>query len=257
MKGTYLFNILAGKEKYGEEVKFVLKEFQCTETNQILCPNKRMCVENIIECIDPPNNCSESTPFNCTVKGKYTCVKSQVYCDCPEGFIKCDIMNYCVPEDRPDMCPYFFERYFYCKEKHLTENYDGVCREEDSGPNQRVCPIGKVLCADLSCRDNYKQCVVTDVQPYDKNRCIGQQLVTLAEECPSSITCESKDEFVCPTGKCVKNELECPSLSNCDEDYPYLCQNNECAIDFKSCPESISCGENKLMCPDNICREKC
>ena len=257
MKGTYLFNILAGKEKYGEEVKFVLKEFQCTETNQILCPNKRMCVENIIECIDPPNNCSESTPFNCTVKGKYTCVKSQVYCDCPEGFIKCDIMNYCVPEDRPDMCPYFFERYFYCKEKHLTENYDGVCREEDSGPNQRVCPIGKVLCADLSCRDNYKQCVVTDVQPYDKNRCIGQQLVTLAEECPSSITCESKDEFVCPTGKCVKNELECPSLSNCDEDYPYLCQNNVCAIDFKSCPEAISCGENKLMCPDNICREKC
>ena len=109
----------------------------------------------------------------------------------------------------------------------------------------------------MSCRDNYKQCVVTDVQPYDKNRCIGQQLVTLAEECPSSITCESKDEFVCPTGKCVKNELECPSLSNCDEDYPYLCQNNECAIDFKSCPEAISCGENKLMCPDNICREKC
>ena len=257
MKGTYLFNILTGKEKYGEEVKFVLKEFQCSGDKPNVCPNKRMCVKNIIECIDPPNNCSYSTPFNCTVKGKYTCVKSQVYCDCPEGFEKCDIMNYCVPKDRPDMCPYFFDAYSNCLDKGLIENYDGICRAEDSGPNQRVCPIGKVLCADLSCRDNYEQCVVTDVQPYDKNRCIGQQLVGVADDCPSSITCKDKEKFVCPTGECVTNELECPSLSNCEEDYPYLCQNNVCAVDFKSCPEAISCGENRVLCPDNICREKC
>ncbi|MBO6243899.1 MAG: hypothetical protein J6O41_04970 [Clostridia bacterium] len=257
MKGIYLFNILAGKEKYGEEVKFELKEFKCTGNNKIECPNKRKCVEKITDCIDPPNNCSISTPFNCTVNGTYTCVKSQVYCDCPKGFRKCDIMKYCVPEDREDMCPYFFDMEVICLHKGLIENFDGICRKEDSGPNQRVCPIGKVLCADLSCRDNYEQCVVTKVQSYNTNRCIGQQLVHFATDCPSSFTCKSKDEFVCPTGECVTNEIYCPSLNNCDEDLPYLCQNNVCAKDFKSCPETASCGENQLLCTDNICREKC
>ena len=31
---------------------------------------------------------------------------------------------------------------------------DGFCRHQDYRiPNQRVCPLGKVLCPDLSCRD--------------------------------------------------------------------------------------------------------
>jgi len=256
MKGTYLFNILVGNQKYGEEVKFVLTAFQCPE-KQVACPNKRKCVESIIDCIDPPSDCPISTPFNCTVNEKYTCVKSRMYCDCPKGFKKCKIMNYCVPENRPDMCPYFMGVQAICMENGLIQNYDGICREENNGPSQRVCPIGKVLCADLSCRDDYTQCVVTDVRPYNKQRCIGQQLVELATQCPSSITCKSKDEFVCPTGECVTNEIYCPSLNKCNENYPYLCQNNICSTDFNSCAETISCGENRILCPDSICREKC
>ena len=256
MKGTYLFNILVGNQKYGEEVKFVLTAFQCPE-KQVACPNKRKCVASIIDCIDPPSDCPISTPFNCTVNEKYTCVKSRMYCDCPKGFKKCKIMNYCVPENRPDMCPYFMGVQAICMENGLIQNYDGICREENNGPSQRVCPIGKVLCADLSCRDDYTQCVVTDVRPYNKQRCIGQQLVELATQCPSSITCKSKDEFVCPTGECVTNEIYCPSLNKCNENYPYLCQNNICSTDFNSCAETISCGENRILCPDSICREKC
>ena len=141
--------------------------------------------------------------------------------------------------------------------KKMTFNYDGICRKVNRGPNQRVCPIGKVLCADLSCRDNYDQCVTTEEKAGTSMRCIGQQIVSSATACPSSITCSSNKEYVCPTGECVSNEVYCPGLNKCNENYPYLCQNNVCAKDFQSCAPSISCGENKLLCSDNICRENC
>ena len=241
--------MILGKEKYGEEVRFELSTFKCTGEGEILCPNKKLCVKNILECIDPPSNCDISTPFNCTVNGIYTCVKSQTECDCPdETYIKCNITKYCVKKSRKDMCPSF---------KNVWANFDGICRKNKRGPNQRVCPIGKILCPDLSCRDNHDQCVETEIKTGKKQRCLGQQLVDNAYECPSSITCSTEDEVVCPTGECVSNEIYCPSVNKCNENYPYLCQNNICATEFKACADSISCGENKLLCSDNICRENC
>ena len=166
-------------------------------------------------------------------------------------------MNYCVPEDRKDMCPVFKNLLLYCINNNMKYNFDGICRKENNGPNQRVCPIGKVLCADLSCRDSYNQCVVTEIRSGLSQRCIGQQIVTSATLCPSSITCSTESEVVCPSGDCVSNEIYCPTLNKCNDNYPYLCQNNACAEKFENCPPSISCGENKLLCSDNICREKC
>ena len=163
-----------------------------------------------------------------------------------------------LPKDRQDMCPKFKNNVSLCMKIKLFANYDGVCRKEDSGPNQRVCPIGKVLCADLSCRDNYDQCIVTQKMPNDSSqRCIGQQIVSSPNDCPSSITCPKKEQVVCPTGECVDNEIECPRLTRCNDKYPYLCQNDVCAKSYESCPLSISCGENRILCPDNICRERC
>ena len=258
MKGIYLFNLLLGKEKYGQTVRYELTSFKCSGEENILCPNQKKCVKNILECIEPPSDCDISTPFNCTVNGKYTCVKSQTDCDCPDDtYIKCDIMHYCVKKERQDMCPSFKNITANCVKQHLVYNFDGVCRIKVSGPNQRVCPIGKKLCPDLSCRDSLEECVETEKKSGKKQRCIGQQLVSNAYECPSSKTCSSEDEVVCPTGECVSNEIYCPSLNKCNEDYPYLCQNNICATEFKTCAESISCGENKLLCADNICRESC
>ena len=258
MKGIYLFNLLLGKEKYGQTVRYELTSFKCSGENNILCPNQKKCVKNILECIEPPSDCDISTPFNCKVNGKYTCVKSQTDCDCPDDtYIKCDIMHYCVKKERQDMCPSFRNITATCVKQHLVYNFDGICRIKVSGPNQRVCPIGKKLCPDLSCRDSLEECVETEKKSGKKQRCIGQQLVSNAYECPSSKTCSSKDEVVCPTGECVSNEIYCPSLNKCNEDYPYLCQNNICATEFKTCAESISCGENKLLCADNICRESC
>jgi len=256
-KGTYLFNLLIGKDKYGEEVKFELKAFTCSGTNKILCPNKKLCVDDIIKCLD--NGCDVNTPFRCKVNKIDTCVKSQTDCDCPDGFIKCKIMKYCVRENRKDMCPYFFGNSGFCITNGLVYNYDGVCRSKKIGPNQRVCPIGKVLCADLSCKDNYEECVddEVDVRPLLQQRCLGQKIVSEAKDCPSSITCSKEDEVVCPNGECVKNEIYCPAVTKCNEDFPYLCQNNVCAKSFGGCAETISCGENKVLCPDNICREEC
>ena len=258
MKGVYLFNILKGKEKYGEEVKFTLSEFKCTGENTVLCPNKKLCVKNILECIPPENRCnSTDKPFYCVVNGEKKCTKSQTDCDCPPNYEKCPIMKYCVPSDRKDMCPIFKTYPMNCLRDGLTLNFDGICRMKEIGPNQRVCPIGKILCADLSCRDNYDQCVKTEVRQGIQNRCIGQQLVDMASLCPSSITCSSEDKVVCPNGECVSNEIYCPALNKCNANYPYLCQNNICAESFETCPISVSCGTNKLLCSDNICRESC
>jgi hypothetical protein len=262
MKGIYLFNILIGKEKYGQEVRWELTAFSCSEENSIVCPNKKECVSDISECIDPDKRCNDTSissekPFYCKVNGVETCTKSQTDCDCPNGYYKCKIMNYCVPEDRKDMCPVFKNLLLYCINNNMKYNFDGICRKENNGPNQRVCPIGKVLCADLSCRDSYNQCVVTEIRSGLSQRCIGQQIVTSATLCPSSITCSTESEVVCPSGDCVSNEIYCPTLNKCNDNYPYLCQNNACAEKFENCPPSISCGENKLLCSDNICREKC
>ena len=259
MKGIYLFNILLGKEKYGEEVKYELTTFKCTEGNKtILCPNKKLCVSSLLDCIEPRGkDCNISKPFYCKVKEEFICTESQLDCDCPDGYDKCEIMKYCVPEGRKDMCPTFKNVLPICWTHEMTMNFDGVCRAEESGPSQRVCPIGKVLCADLSCRDNYDQCIVTEKRTSKDNRCIGQQIVPEAYLCPSSITCKEKNYVVCPNGQCVKNEIECPSLNKCNANYPYLCQNDICAESYEACPLSVSCGENKLLCSDNICREKC
>ena len=59
---------------------------KCNGTNPIFCNNDYKC--NILECFDPPNNCDIDTPFKCRVNGIETCVKSQIDCDCPIGYIK-------------------------------------------------------------------------------------------------------------------------------------------------------------------------
>ena len=125
-------------------------------------------------------------------------------------------------------------------------------------PNQRVCPIDQVLCADLSCRDSYDDCIVSEVREGKDIRCVGQQLVTNIKDCPSTITCKQETDVVCPDGTCVENEIYCPALTECnDGKLPYLCQNNKCAADFDSCKPDVICGHKDSLCEDRVCREKC
>ena len=120
-------------------------------------------------------------------------------------------MKYCVPEDKPWMCPTFQK--INCARKY-GENYilfpDGICRlKDDPPPSQIVCPIGKVLCANLSCIDNHYLCPNSTETPAGTQRCINQDVKKDSQECASTITCLDKDQVVCYNGDYVKNEILC------------------------------------------------
>ena len=152
------------------------------------------------------------------------------------------------------MCPVFKNQASICKMKGLVHFDNGLCRPEGSRtPNQRVYPGAKVLCADLSCRNKYDDCIITEEKPKQKQRCVGQQLERNAEDCPSTITCQNENQVVCPDGTCADNEIYCNNLKECTEDLPYICQNNECAYDFDSCDKGIACGEAKYLGEDKSC----
>ena len=157
------------------------------------------------------------------------------------------------------MCPYFKRR--TCKTSGFRIYLDGLCRSNTyHGPNQRVCPIGQVLCADLSCRNNYDECEEAGI-PYDdgsQQRCIGQALVPNVVNCPSTYVCPNIDDVVCSNGECVSNEIECPALQKCnDPAKPYRCQNNDCKESYEHCTQPAACGQYQSLCSDNVCRDKC
>ena len=269
-KGNYSFNFIPYLEgeyhitvyldnKFFKEIKFDIEKFSCKD-DEYLCPNKNLCVTKLKDCIEPPNDCPESTPFYCKVGNEEKCVESQTDCDCPEGYIRCGYMKYCVPETRNDMCANFtWISSGSCKNfkqfKYLGA--DGICRmSEDLSPTQKACPIGKVLCADLSCRDNYDECAVSDFCEEGQIRCGDQSCVDDYTECPSTISCQNK-KYVCSDGSCVDNEIECKALPNCLGDESYRCQDNLCTKDKNSCIKNVACGQKMALCSDLICRVTC
>ena len=198
-------------------------------------------------------------PFWCLVNNTYTCTKSKTDCDCPEGYMKCEnpnLQNYCVPKNRTDMCPVFKNQESICRMKGLKYFDDGVCRSESARlPNQRVCPGDKVLCADLTCRNNYDDCIITKERTKQYQRCVGQQLKFDVLDCYATITCSEESYVVCPDLTCVENEILCGDLKECPEDLPYLCANNECASDFDSCGGKTC--EAYSLCEDGNCKTSC
>ena len=269
--GNYSFNFIPSSEgnyhitiylnnKYFIEITFTIEKSYCKDPTPLLCPNKNLCVNNYINCIEPKNDCPESTPFKCTSGNIEKCVESQLECDCPEGYIRCDYMKYCVPENRPDMCADYSQISDKLCQKLKQFKYlctDGICRlSEDLSPTQKVCPIGKVLCADLSCRDNYDECAVSEYCEEGEFRCGDQSCVEDYADCPSTISCQNK-KYVCPDGTCVDSEIECGALPTCSGDEPYRCHDNLCAKDQNSCVKNIACGHKMALCSDLICRSTC
>ena len=253
--GTYVFNIFNNNEKYGQDVSLLFGTKECKGTTPILCPDNR-CVANAYQCIDPPNGCDIDTPFKCKVNGTETCVKSQIDCDCPEGYIRCDYMRYCVREDRPDMCPLYKQN--RCQKDYLYFP-DGICRPKDHiPPNQIVCPIGYVLCPDLTCRKDHSLCELSEELKSNEVRCVEQSIKKTNEECPSIVSCDDPNKVVCSnTRQCVNNEIECPKLTECSHHLPFLCAPDWCAYKSSMCPKAKACGEGNSMCWDQICRTSC
>ena len=211
------------------------------------------------------SNCPDSNkPFYCKVNGASTCVASQIDCDCPSGYVKCNYMKYCVKSDREDMCPDFHITDIMCQK--LGSEYkrfnDGICRNNDTGrlPNQRVCPSGTVLCPDLSCRKSHGECMTSEKCGILETRCADQSCVPIAAYCPSTVTCSDATHVVCPDLTCVANEKDCKELPECDSETPYLCGNSrdqKCVADYKQCPKTTSCGNGKQLCEDLSCKENC
>ena len=251
---TYIIRIFNADNKYGEDITFNFDRKTCSGSTPALCPDN-ICRENLYQCITPPNDCDKSTPFKCKVNGTEKCVKSQTDCDCPEGYYKCSYMHYCVPEKRKDMCSRLLPQ--ICEQGYKLYA-DSVCRPiGGADPSQIVCPIGKVLCADLTCQNNYSLCPVSKEVPPSKQRCVDRSTASSSIDCPSTIHCTNPNYVVCTSGKCVENEIECPPIKECPLSYPYLCSNNVCAKSFSDCPKGISCGKGKALCQDSVCRDIC
>jgi len=169
-------------------------------------------------------------------------------------------MNVSYPPDKEYLCSYYLP--LDCKRKYPSYRIlckDGICRKSKSlQPNQRVCPIGKILCADLTCADSidecyngWPECGVTQI------RCPDQSCVDDQKNCPTSITCPNVDDYVCPDGTCVENEIYCTKLKTCPDETPYLCSDYSCAKNPESCTHTVACGHGKSLCIDLICRETC
>ena len=231
---------------------------------QYLCPNIHKCVSDLRDCIPDEYKCDTSEkqekPFRCNATSE-KCVKSMTECDV-EGAEKCSYMNTAYPIGKSgyDLCPYTIP--IDCKRKYPSYPKicpDGICRSSEKlKPNQRVCPIGKVLCLDLTCADSIDKCYSDwPVCSNTEVRCPDQSCVDDQKNCPTTITCANENDVVCPDGTCVENEIYCAKLKNCPEETPYLCSDNSCATKPESCPHSIACGHGKSLCSDLICRETC
>ena len=256
--GKYIIRLANDGRIFGDEITFTFKDFTCSEPTPKLCSNK-VCAKDYLSCIQPPNGCDIKTPFKCKVNGTEMCVKSQTDCDCPAGYIKCSYMHYCVPEDRIDMCPTYKLRKCSIFDANWVLFDDGICRDKESrNPSQIVCPIGKVLCCDLSCKDSYDLCPITEELPGVKTRCVDQTILNYSFQCPSTITCSDPDYVVCSDGKCAPNEIMCKPLKECPFDTPYLCNNNECAESYEDCNDGgKACRDGQSLCEDYNCKGVC
>ena len=256
--GKYIIRLKVDDNiKYGQDVEKDYVHKTCKGATPVMCPNYE-CATDYYACIVPPNGCPKDTPFKCPVNGVETCVKSQIECDCLPGWIRCDYMKYCVPGDKPWMCPDYKRR--RCEQIDQSWGYfaDGICRDKNYvQPTQIVCPFGKVLCADLTCKDNHYLCPNSTETPLGRTRCVDQQVTKYAYECASTITCPDKDQVVCSDGTCVENEIFCAPIRECPYYYPHLCNNNVCVANATDCMEGIACGDGNSLCYDYICRERC
>ena len=133
----------------------------------------------------------------------------------------------------------------------MNQNY-----KARKNPNQKVCPVGKVLCADFSCRDSYDQCL-TFHSCGIKERCPDQTCINNIDNCPNTLACKNSEQVVCNNNKCADSELDCEESVVCDtEPNTYLCDGNFCSTSWTECDNKKNCGFSKL-CEDDSCKNKC
>jgi len=136
---------------------------------------------------------------------------------------------------------------------------DGLCKTDiNLQPNQIVCPIGQILCPDLTCRDSPEECYYDWPECESTQiRCSRQSCANDQNNCPTTITCANPNDVVCPDGTCVENEIYCSKPINCPEENPYLCPDNSCSSEPARYKRFLSCGHSKSLCDDLVCKNSC
>ena len=254
--GSYSLVTLLNGKKYHEF------SFNLTCKEGYICPNNNQkCVSDLRDCIPPEIKCdkpekSKEKPFKCN--GTDECVDSMTNCVPYNAAGTCKYMDASFPKDHIYLCSYNLP--LDCKRQY--PNYktlcnDGICRDNKNlQPNQRVCPIGKILCADLTCQDSIDKCYNDWPDCSNKQiHCPDQSCVNDQKYCPTTITCPNPNDKVCPDGSCVENEIYCSALKICPKDTPYLCTDYSCAIKPENCTHYPACGHGKSLCPDLICKD--
>jgi len=261
--GSYSVGIVlkSNNNLYGNITSFEIKSSFCPPEMPVRCANDpTKCVKNGIDCIEKnPCATTPAKPISCLVNKQTACVASQVFCDCPDKYIKCDYMNTCVPEDKDYLCSFNLE--LNCLKQFPGKPYfcpDGICRATAQDcPAQRVCPLGYNLCPDLSCQKDRANCSNYEDCTGNQIKCPDQTCVNNQKDCPSIITCSKPGQFVCPDGRCVSTDLECNPIPVCNAPNNILCPSNSCSNSITNCPKSVACGHGKSLCSDINCKDSC
>ena len=245
-----LTDLNCADEEFYEKCSFGLKIcYDSEEGDEIID-----CIPSEIRCDDPEEE-TEEKPFKC--KNNNKCVESLTECEPEEGYEKCDYMDFQYPKDKEYLC--FDYTGISCPPEHPILCDDGVCRGDNMKPSQIVCPIGTVLCPDLTCRNSLSQCK-TDYPQCEKGqyRCRDQSCVDKIENCPSTLKCSDSNKMVCPDRTCVDSESDCGRLKTCPESEPFLCLDYSCAKNAESCTHFEACGHGKFLCSDTLkCSASC
>ena len=261
--GIYSIIILLDEKNFNK-ITLNLTDVKCAdEHHEEKCPygykiclndESYYCIPSEIKCDDPEEYWSVK-PFKC--KNTNKCVVSLTECEPEEGYAKCDYMSFQYPKDKEYLCSN------YAGIKSCQGNQvlcdDGICRDEKNNPTQIVCPVGTVLCPDLTCRNSLSQCK-TDYPQCEKGqyRCRDQSCVDKIENCPSTLKCSDSNKMVCPDRTCVDSESDCGRLKTCPESEPFLCLDYSCAKNAESCTHFEACGHGKFLCSDTLkCSASC
>jgi len=272
------------------------EKLECPVNFPYLC-KEGICVSNPKEC-DLDNGCPYNLPFKCadgtcveernsclTINSGFICPVGQI--GCPDGSCQmtssnCPLQNGCT-SDKPQKCAdgsCIDPTYTSCPILKCPFDKPIQCPSGECVSTTRYCPnilteqeyldCGSVfpnrnvtlfMCANGRCVSSPDNCRPVFNCPNGNSRCSDNSCRLSKTLCPKGNNCPSTRSYLCPSGKCVKNEEECNSI--CPLNHTFCLNTGQCVPkeDTVSCPASTTlmiingCPNNLVKCPDGRCME--
>ena len=214
-----LFRCYNGEERYS--LLLCPTHTSCGK-NIIKCWNGA-CVNNISNCPESPNQCTEENPFRCNDG------------TCRPDFKSCSTISVC-PIETPVKC------------------FDNSCRSSlKDCPEYQSCG-NKVSCPDGTCASSYDNCNTLITCDNDKYKCYDGTCKEKNEECPQYPNCG--DKVLCPNGECLLNRQNCKFFEPCTGLNTIRCSDNTCSPQLSNCNTEIgeSCPIGYVQCSNGECK---